>query len=52
MLPETKLSHAQILMDYWVSEHIGGDLAMEGALHIDAVRGPLTRSLSNFSSTT
>jgi hypothetical protein len=34
------------LMDYWVSEHIGGDLAMEGALHIEAVRGPLTRSLS------
>jgi len=46
MLPESKLSHAQVLTEYWVSEHIGADLAMEGSQHIDAVRGPLTRSLS------
>ncbi|KAK8867692.1 cytochrome P450 [Apiospora arundinis] len=45
MLPETKISHAQVLMDYWVGEHIGADIAMGGAQHIDAVRGPLTRSL-------
>lgn len=47
MLPESKLSHAQVLMDYWVGEHIGAELAMTGHQHIDAVRGPLTRSLSN-----
>jgi hypothetical protein len=46
MLPESKLSHAQVLIDYWVGEHIGADLAMAGYQHIDAVRGPLTRSLS------
>lgn len=52
MLPETKLSHAHVLMDYWVGEHIGAEIALGGAQHIDAVRGPLTRSLgekSNFS---
>jgi hypothetical protein len=47
MLPESKLSHAQVLMDYWVGEHIGAELAMTGHQHIDAVRGPLTKSLSN-----
>jgi hypothetical protein len=46
MLPESKLSHAQVLTDYWVAEHIGAELAMAGQQHIDAVRGPLTRSLS------
>ncbi|KAH6649112.1 cytochrome P450 [Truncatella angustata] len=45
MLPETKISHSQVLMDYWVGEHIGGDIAMGGQQHIEAVRGPLTRSL-------
>ncbi|KAF3015943.1 hypothetical protein E8E14_012049 [Neopestalotiopsis sp. 37M] len=45
MLPETKLSHAHVLMDYWVGEHIGAEIALGGAQHIDAVRGPLTRSL-------
>ena len=46
MLPETKISHSQVLMDYWVGEHIGAKIAMQDAEHIDAVRGPLTRSLS------
>lgn len=50
MLPESKISHAQVLMDYWVGEHIGADVAMGGAQHIDAVRGPLTRSLSEYRS--
>ncbi|KAH8660625.1 cytochrome P450 [Xylariales sp. PMI_506] len=45
MLPESQLSHAQVLMDYWVGEHIGAELAMTGHQHIDAVRGPLTKSL-------
>lgn len=46
MLPETKVSHAQVIIDNLVGEHIGADMAMEGAQHIDAVRGPLTRNLS------
>lgn len=46
MLPESKLSHAQVLIEYWVAEHIGADIAMAGSQHIDAVRGPLTKSLS------
>jgi hypothetical protein len=46
MLPETKISHAQVIIDNLVGEHIGADLAMGGAQHIDAVRGPLTKSLS------
>ncbi|KAK4185836.1 cytochrome P450 [Podospora australis] len=45
MLPESKLSHAHVLMDYWVGEHIGADIALAGAQHIDAVRGPLTKTL-------
>lgn len=46
MLPESKLSHAQVLSDYWVGEHIGADIAMDGHQHIDAVRGPMTKALS------
>ena len=46
MLPESKLSHGQVLSDYWVGEHIGADLAMDGHQHIDAVRGPMTKALS------
>jgi hypothetical protein len=46
MLPETKVSHAQVIIDNLVGEHIGAEMAMEGAQHIDAVRGPLTRNLS------
>jgi len=50
MLPESKLSHAEVIIDYMVGEHIGASLAMDGQQHIDAVRGPLTRSLSNHQS--
>ncbi|KAI5468190.1 cytochrome P450 [Mariannaea sp. PMI_226] len=45
MLPESKLSHAQVVIDYLVGEHIGAEWAMKGQRHVDAVRGPLTRSL-------
>jgi len=48
MLPESKLSHGQVLSDYWVGEHIGADIAMDGHQHIDAVRGPMTKALSTF----
>lgn len=46
MMPETMLSHAEMFIDYMVGEHIGAAMAMEGAQHANAVRGPLTQSLS------
>ncbi|RDL36339.1 uncharacterized protein BP5553_05691 [Venustampulla echinocandica] len=45
MMPESKLSHAQVIIYNLVGEHIGAEMAMEGHQHIDVVRGPLTRSL-------
>ena len=46
MLPENKISHAQVIIDNLVGEHIGAEMAMNGQQHIDAVRGPLTKNLS------
>ncbi|RDW86491.1 cytochrome P450 [Aspergillus mulundensis] len=46
MLPETKISHAKVIIDNLVGEHIGAEMAMEGAQHIDAVRGPVTKNLN------
>ncbi|KAL4912838.1 cytochrome P450 [Aspergillus aurantiobrunneus] len=46
MLPDTKISHAQVIIDNLVGEHIGAEMAMEGAQHIDALRAPLTKNLN------
>ncbi|KAL4874364.1 cytochrome P450, partial [Aspergillus karnatakaensis] len=46
MLPESKISHNMVIIANFVGEHIGADIAMDGAQHIDAVRGPVTKNLN------